>query len=279
LIWRGLRVRMGVHYASVDLKPDPVTHRMDYRGGNVNRALRIADAAHGGQVLMSTSTWQAAKQEIEQRMRVDVKELGEFTLPQLFTSAVLLQILPEQLAGRKFPPLRVARRLPKRRNGMSTLKRRSTMAKLVRTSSAMQQSLALEIPTIPRSTPADGHGPARARARSVSPRSPRVPSVSPRERGKASGASFVEYDADEWTASKEIDGQTLRRLDAIFSNLKVSVSDSCVCYVARFAFGCDAHMSPLDPRHRQEEGLRRQRAESHVRAIRVAEGYHYGAGD
>ncbi|KAJ2711235.1 cysteinyl-tRNA synthetase, partial [Coemansia spiralis] len=53
LIYRGLRVRMGLHFGSPVSEEDPITRRMDYFGPMVNRAARISGAADGGQVYVS----------------------------------------------------------------------------------------------------------------------------------------------------------------------------------------------------------------------------------
>ena len=67
-----LPVRMGLHVAATIEREDSLTGRMDYFGPGVNRAARIASAAHGRQVLLSSE----ARAETR-RVCID---LGEYLL-------------------------------------------------------------------------------------------------------------------------------------------------------------------------------------------------------
>ena len=54
VIYKGLSVRMGVHWGSPVCEPDPITARMDYFGPMVNRAARVSGAADGGDIAVSS---------------------------------------------------------------------------------------------------------------------------------------------------------------------------------------------------------------------------------
>ena len=54
VIYRGLSVRMGIHWGTPVCEPDIVTGRMDYFGPMVNRASRVSAIADGGQIAVSS---------------------------------------------------------------------------------------------------------------------------------------------------------------------------------------------------------------------------------
>lgn len=53
VMYRGLSVRMGMHWGAPVCEADPITRRMDYFGPMVNRASRISAVAEGGQISAS----------------------------------------------------------------------------------------------------------------------------------------------------------------------------------------------------------------------------------
>eukprot|EP00727_Mastigamoeba_balamuthi_P002289 m51a1_g12057 putative serine threonine kinase (786) ;mRNA; r:49-4139 len=65
LAFRGVRVRMGIHFGDVDTEANGGT--VDYFGPTVNKAARVAGLAQGGQIFVST----AARREIERAMSAE----------------------------------------------------------------------------------------------------------------------------------------------------------------------------------------------------------------
>jgi adenylate cyclase len=54
VIYRGLSVRMGIHWGRPVCEQDPITRRMDYFGPMVNKAARVSAVADGGQIAVSS---------------------------------------------------------------------------------------------------------------------------------------------------------------------------------------------------------------------------------
>ena len=93
-------VRMGIHAG------EPMVVDDNYIGIDVHRAARICDAAHGGQVILSESTY--AKLSPDQKHRISIKDLGAHRLKDLEHPERILQLVPADLPA-EFPPLRSLR--------------------------------------------------------------------------------------------------------------------------------------------------------------------------
>ena len=132
-IYRGLSVRMGIHWGKPVCEPDPITRRMDYFGPMVNRTARISAVADGGQISVSSEYISEIQRTLEAYAEEDrrdsvgsqdtinddprgtqirrelsqlssqgfeVKELGEKKLKGLENPEFIYLIYPHSLAGR-----------------------------------------------------------------------------------------------------------------------------------------------------------------------------------
>ncbi|KAF7551298.1 hypothetical protein G7046_g7762 [Stylonectria norvegica] len=133
IIFKGLSVRMGIHYGDCVSETDPVTRRMDYFGPMVNKASRISAVADGGQITVSTDFISEIQRCLENYQDTDrtgspeseetfdeesyasairkdlrsltsqgfeVKEMGEKKLKGLENPEVVYSLYPHALAGR-----------------------------------------------------------------------------------------------------------------------------------------------------------------------------------
>eukprot|EP01137_Pigoraptor_chileana_P002454 Opistho-2@41313 len=105
-LFRGLRVRMGVHCGVPSMvHQNPISGRTDYFGPFVNRAARVESLAKGGQVLLSDAVLAEIEPDLKAIGSPVVVDLGEHALKGLDTRQRIYQILPKEIAGRTFPPL------------------------------------------------------------------------------------------------------------------------------------------------------------------------------
>ena len=92
-----LSVRCGVHMGTVERRDN------DYFGGPVNRAARIMNAAHGGQVLLSHAVVDSVRGRLPSE--VSLRDLGGVRLKDLSTPERVYQLVHPQLRH-EFPTLR-----------------------------------------------------------------------------------------------------------------------------------------------------------------------------
>ena len=102
-----VRVRMGMHTGVGT--PASAEAGADYVGIDVHRAARIAAIAHGGQVLISSTTAMLAGQDLGEG--TTLRDLGEHRLKDLAQPERIYQLVIDSLSN-DFPPVRSLDRTP-----------------------------------------------------------------------------------------------------------------------------------------------------------------------
>ena len=105
--WAGdppVKVRMGLHSG------EPVLTENGYVGVPIHRVKRVCDAAHGGQVILSSVTRELVIDELPPD--VSLRDLGRHTVAGFDSAESLFQLVVDELAS-DFPPIR-ARGAPAR---------------------------------------------------------------------------------------------------------------------------------------------------------------------
>eukprot|EP01062_Namystynia_karyoxenos_P002849 TRINITY_DN109_c0_g1_i1.p1 TRINITY_DN109_c0_g1~~TRINITY_DN109_c0_g1_i1.p1 ORF type:complete len:1426 (+),score=348.71 TRINITY_DN109_c0_g1_i1:110-4279(+) len=104
IVWRGLRVRVGIHFGKPACEPDPLTKRMDYFGPMVNQAARVAGSARGGEIVCSGEViGQLMTMFTAQRLACEQEHLGRKNFKGLSESIDCWRLVPNQLRRRPFP--------------------------------------------------------------------------------------------------------------------------------------------------------------------------------
>src|SRR5579863_6445856 len=98
-----LRVRMALHTGAAQSRND------DYFGPTLNRVARVLSTGYGGQVLLSATTQELARDSLP--AGTSVKDLGEHALKDLLRPEHVYQLVIPDLPG-DFPPLKSLERHP-----------------------------------------------------------------------------------------------------------------------------------------------------------------------
>lgn len=103
VLWKGLRVRVGIHAGDVIAEQDPTTGRMDYFGPVVNKAARIEGCARGGEIAISSIIHKELVKELPNlSMKIHFRSLGSKQLKGIEGKEEVFIILPEFLKERPF---------------------------------------------------------------------------------------------------------------------------------------------------------------------------------
>ena len=91
-----IKVRMALHTGVTEERRD------DYVGPTLNRAARLLNAGHGGQVLLNQTTYELVRDHLPSQ--ICLRDLGEHTLKDLLQPEHIYQLVAPGLPG-DFPPL------------------------------------------------------------------------------------------------------------------------------------------------------------------------------
>jgi predicted ATPase len=100
---RPITVRASLHTGTAEIQLG------DYYGSTVNRAARLRGIAHGGQTLMSASTWELVRDQLPDDAVVE--DMGEHTLRDLTRPEHVFQVHPAGTPA-EFPPLNSLSNIP-----------------------------------------------------------------------------------------------------------------------------------------------------------------------
>lgn len=81
VLFRGLRVRMGIHFGHPRIVRDPITRRVEYIGPVINAAARITAMTHGGQILLSSAAYSQIHETDLAKEPKRITCLGRFEMP------------------------------------------------------------------------------------------------------------------------------------------------------------------------------------------------------
>jgi len=110
IMWRGVRVRMGMHIGEPIVMKDPTTNREDYFGPMVNKSARIEGCAQGGEVCVSDDFWKDVEhvfhnEDTRKKWTYPpwIRKVTTATLKGIPGRETVRSLLPEKLQNRNFP--------------------------------------------------------------------------------------------------------------------------------------------------------------------------------
>lgn len=98
-----MKVRMALHTGVAEAQADDYTAGQYQSGLTLSRAARLSSAAHGGQIILSTTMQELARDHLPEG--VTLRDLGEYRLKDLIRPEHIFQVVVPDLPAH-FPPLK-----------------------------------------------------------------------------------------------------------------------------------------------------------------------------
>lgn len=101
LVYRGISVRMGLHWGQMESEVDPVTGRMDYNGVPVIIASRVSSLAQGGQILITKAVYDRVRGYTDVWDECEAFDLGLRKLKGIESTEHIYEVYPHELGERR----------------------------------------------------------------------------------------------------------------------------------------------------------------------------------
>eukprot|EP00002_Diphylleia_rotans_P000457 TRINITY_DN1023_c0_g1_i11.p1 TRINITY_DN1023_c0_g1~~TRINITY_DN1023_c0_g1_i11.p1 ORF type:complete len:2307 (+),score=387.96 TRINITY_DN1023_c0_g1_i11:43-6963(+) len=100
ILFKGIRVRMGIHWCEPLYREDPMTQRIEYFGKPVIHANRVGDFPSGGQIVLSESAYEQIQNDLDDIGPPLIKDLGSQKLKGLEAEERLYEVTPRSISER-----------------------------------------------------------------------------------------------------------------------------------------------------------------------------------
>ena len=99
-----IKVRMGIHTGSAQMKDDPQGGAFYEGYGTLALTQRVMSVGHGGQILLSQTTYDLVKDRLPDPDGTELRDMGERRLKDIFHPEHIYQVVAPDLLS-DFPPL------------------------------------------------------------------------------------------------------------------------------------------------------------------------------
>lgn len=100
-LYRGISVRMGLHWGRMESEVDPVTGRMDYNGVPVIIASRVSSLAQGGEILITKAVYDRVKGFSDVWEECEAFDQGLKKLKGIEATEQIYEVYPRELSDRR----------------------------------------------------------------------------------------------------------------------------------------------------------------------------------